>query len=130
VAQRARRSVFVARARAHDAVYCPPPPDDEGWFLQHPGRRHRLRALHPTDVDRLVERVGAWEHAERLDLMVIIRDFDDSMIAIRLPASGWPVADDEAQLAAVFDALVARHPGLAALQRDIEEEEEQRTRRR
>jgi hypothetical protein len=81
-----------------------------------------VRALHPTDADRLAVRVGDWR-VDRLDLMLIIRDIGDSMLAVRLPASDWPLIDDEALLAAVFDGLVARHPRLAALQREIQDEE-------
>jgi hypothetical protein len=113
------RGQFVARTKVRDAAYCPPLPRDEVWFLRHPGRRHRLRALHPTDADRLAGRVGDWR-ADRLDLMLIIRDIGDSMLAVRLAASDLPLTDDEALLAALFDGLVARHPGLAALQQKLE----------
>jgi hypothetical protein len=54
---------------------------------------------------------------------VFIRRLGDYLLAVGLPDDPrWPSPDDEAELSALFDALIATDPQLAAMARVAEED--------
>jgi hypothetical protein len=122
MAQGRSRGVFVARTKVRDAWFCPPPPDDREWFVQHPTRRFRRRPLHPDDRPYIYEpRCNCTDHA----WYVIVGKLGRHLLPIRVPANDKFPADDEAKLCDIFTHFVRRDPRLLFVVNALLKEEEQ-----
>jgi hypothetical protein len=119
--QASRRGHSCVRAPARDAAYVPP---DADWFADHPERVYRLRTLLPDDPANAPEAACGCEpprrpHAYRI---LVVRRPSGHFLRVRLPTCRWwPRPSDEEGLGKLHAYLVANVPGVARLQRQLEE---------